>query len=156
MIPSAIVFTLVSFASSQTVTAGCENTQFDLCKSIASDYLLLTCQPLIALNQTWYNDCACLNAINLGYCYGTCTSPTANQEFEGIVAPKITDLCRIANIDPKAKPLPAPSWAKPIPVPTVTTPFPKQTGPAVKSGASLIQWANCGIILSMAVLMVVL
>lgn len=150
---------MISIAFSQT--AGCD-IQFEQCKNIASEYLLSTCQPLTAQNQTWYNDCACLNAINLGYCYGLCSSPAAVQELNGNVNPKITALCKIAGINPDAKPLPPPSWVKPGSnqssnfIPTATESSLKPTGTFVKSSASFLQWANCGIILSMAAIMVIL
>lgn len=140
-----LFLSLISTISAQTL--GCETGTFEPCKKIAADYLELTCKPLIPKNLTWYNDCACLNAINLGNCYKLCDSPAADAEYKGQVTPMITELCKVADIDPKGK-LPPPSWVIPVVVPSVTRNS-ATTQDASKSSA-LAGCVNSGFFLSLA------
>lgn len=109
MRPSLVLLPLVS-----AQTEGCESSTFEPCKRIANEYLELTCKPLLQSNQSHYNDCACINAVNLKNCYDLCKSSAALQELSNTVTPSVINLCKVAGIDPYGK-LPPASWILPPP-----------------------------------------
>ncbi|KAI8893011.1 hypothetical protein BC833DRAFT_661963 [Globomyces pollinis-pini] len=125
-----MLFILSALLPLLSAQQNCADTNYEACKEQAKVFLDKTCTPLASSSMPNYQSCLCYQVVNESYCYAQCKdNATVQAEYQKVNQPKLTTLCKAANLDPFNLPKTAP-W---VIVPTSTLGL-QPTLPAISTG----------------------